>query len=196
MGESIKVYLAEIDGLWLAACVSRGAVIRCSFSKDRDGALSPLRRLGRGVSKPSLDYMGDGSARLAIEAMLRRIRGLSPEEAPPLDLSRLSGFSRRVLEAASRIPRGYVSTYRDVASSIGCVGGWRAVGAALRGNPWPLLIPCHRVVRSDLTIGGYMGSDGEGASLKRRLLEMEGVKFKGERVSPESLWRLGFEADR
>ncbi|MGC8961438.1 MAG: methylated-DNA--[protein]-cysteine S-methyltransferase, partial [Candidatus Bathyarchaeia archaeon] len=134
--------------------------------------------------------------RVAIEAMLRRVRGLNPEETPPLDLSRLSGFSRRVLERASKIPRGYVSTYRDVASSIGCVKGWRAVGTALRNNPFPLLIPCHRVVRSDLTVGGYMGSYNEGTALKRRLLEKEGVKFRGERVSPESFWRLGFEAGR
>lgn len=185
-----------MDGVWFAASVSRGAVMGCAFSRDRDRALSFLEgRLG-GVAVSSRGDRGEGLTRIAVEAMQRRMRGLDPVEDPPLDLSRLTGFKRRVLEMVSRIPRGYVSTYRDVASLIGCVKGYRAVGAALRGNPFPLLIPCHRVVNSDLTIGGYTGLDGEGVWFKRRLLEVEGVKFRGRRVSAESLWRPGLEESR
>ncbi|MEM2122902.1 MAG: MGMT family protein [Candidatus Bathyarchaeia archaeon] len=187
-----------MDDIWLAASTSHGAVVGCAFSRDRDEALSSLKRKLGGIASihPSCEYRRDRLASLAVEAMRRRIMGLNPEEAPPLDLSRLPRFSRRVLEAVSRIPRGCVSTYGDVASFIGCVKGCRAVGTALRNNPLPLLIPCHRVVKSDLTIGGYTALGGEGVAFKRRLLEMEGVKFRGERVSSESLWRLEYEGSR
>ena len=68
--------------------------------------------------------------------------------------------------------------YPDIV--IGCAGGGRAVGRALAENPFPILIPCHRAVRSDGGIGGYQG----GSAMKRSLLAMEGVEFIGEdRVS-------------
>jgi len=93
----------------------------------------------------------------------------------PVDLSRLGSFQRRVLEQLRRIPRGEVRTYRDVAREIGHPGATRAVGTACARNPLPLLIPCHRVIRSDGGLGGY--SLRGGVVLKRRLLEREGVNL-------------------
>jgi len=88
------------------------------------------------------------------------------------------GFQQRVLRAEYGIPRGFVSTYRRIAEHVGCPGGSRAVGGALSGNPFPVIIPCHRAVRSDGGLGGYQG----GLEMKRRLLEMEGVRVRGGRV--------------
>jgi methylated-DNA-[protein]-cysteine S-methyltransferase len=82
-------------------------------------------------------------------------------------------FQRRVLLAEWKIPRGYVSTYGRIAQRIGVPGSARAVGRALAQNPFPLLIPCHRVVRSNGTLGGYQG----GVQMKRVLLEREGITF-------------------
>ncbi len=82
-------------------------------------------------------------------------------------------FQRKVLLAEYAIPRGWVSTYGRIADKIGCAGGGRAVGRALAENPFPILIPCHRAVRSDGGIGGYQG----GAEMKKALLAMEGVEF-------------------
>lgn len=193
----IRVYLAEREGFWLAVSINHGTVIGCSFSREKHEALSSLRRkLGGCLPPPSCEYEVDKLGRLAVEAMWRRINGLNFEEAPPLDLGRLPRFSRGVLEIVSRIPRGSVSTYKDVALILGRPRGWRVVGMALRHNLFPLLIPCHRVVNSDLTIGGYTALGGEGISFKRRLLEVEGVKFRGMRVSPESLWRFQLEEHR
>ncbi len=88
-----------------------------------------------------------------------------------LDLCRT--FQMRVLLAEYGIPRGRISTYGRIARRIGRPEAPRAVGNALAGNPFPIVIPCHRALRSDFSLGGYQG----GAAMKRRLLEMEGVSF-------------------
>ncbi len=74
-----------------------------------------------------------------------------------------------MLLAALSIPRGETRTYAQVAASIGRPRAYRAVGNALNANPFPVLVPCHRVVRSDGRIGGY----AYGAAAKRRLLKLE-----------------------
>ncbi len=84
-----------------------------------------------------------------------------------------SPFQERVLRAEYGIPRGSVSTYGRVARHLGAPGAARAVGRALATNPFPIVIPCHRAIRSDGSLGGYRG----GPRMKRALLEMEGVAF-------------------
>lgn len=94
----------------------------------------------------------------------------------PLDAIRLdicSPFQQKVLRAEHGIPRGSVSTYQRIAGHVRNVKGARAVGTALAGNPFPIIIPCHRAIRSNRTLGGYQG----GLEMKRRLLEMEGIYF-------------------
>jgi O-6-methylguanine DNA methyltransferase len=90
-----------------------------------------------------------------------------------LDLSRLTPFQLSVLQAARRIPAGSVWTYGQVARSIGKPKASRAVGQALGRNPVPIVIPCHRAVASDGSLGGYSG--GGGLDSKRWLLHLEGV---------------------
>jgi O-6-methylguanine DNA methyltransferase len=88
-----------------------------------------------------------------------------------LDLRRLSEFERAVLRQVLHIPRGEVRPYAWVAREIGSPKAVRAVGSALRRNPIPLLIPCHRVVRSDGSAGEYVF----GSEVKRTVLAAEGV---------------------
>jgi len=90
-----------------------------------------------------------------------------------LDFRIVKGFARRVLLADGKIPRGLVTTYGGLAARLGVPGGARAVGNVMAGNPFPLVIPCHRVIRSNGALGGF----GGGLSMKRSLLEMEGVRF-------------------
>ena len=88
------------------------------------------------------------------------------------DLRRLTEFERAVLLKALEIPRGEVRTYGWIAAQIGHPRAVRAVGSALRKNPVPVLIPCHRVVRSDGAIGDYaLGGSAE----KRKILLAEGL---------------------
>ncbi len=91
-------------------------------------------------------------------------------------------FQQRVLLAEYGIPRGSVSTYRRIAAHLGVLRGARAVGNALATNPFPIVIPCHRAIRSDGTLGGYQG----GLAMKRALLMYEGVEVdeRGKVKSP------------
>lgn len=85
-----------------------------------------------------------------------------------LDLSTLTEFQREVLDVVASIPRGKTMTYSQVAERLGRHGAARAVGRALTANPFPLIIPCHRVVAVN-GIGGY----GPGTNLKKMLLDLE-----------------------
>jgi len=87
----------------------------------------------------------------------------------PCDLDGLSPFIRAVLKITAEIPYGEVRSYRWIAEKLGKPRASRAVGNALARNPIPIIIPCHRVVRSDGAIGGF----ALGGSWKRRLLELE-----------------------
>jgi O-6-methylguanine DNA methyltransferase len=118
-------------------------------------------------------------------------RGLRPASAPPrglaealagkgakalkFDLSGLTEFEQAVLRKALEIPRGEVRSYGWVAREIGRPRAVRAVGSALGHNPVPVVIPCHRVVRSDGRIGEY----ALGSPMKRALLDAEGVDVSG-----------------
>jgi methylated-DNA-[protein]-cysteine S-methyltransferase len=91
----------------------------------------------------------------------------------PIDLSVLTPFQRNVLAIACRITPGKVWTYHRVAEEMGRPKSSRPVGQALARNPVPIVIPCHRVIASDGTLGGYSG--GSGLKAKRWLLRLEGA---------------------
>jgi methylated-DNA-[protein]-cysteine S-methyltransferase len=87
----------------------------------------------------------------------------------PVDLSPLTAFQRAILGATARVPYGEVATYATVAERAGNRRASRAAGAALGSNPVPIVVPCHRVLASDGSLGGY----GGGLDAKRRLLRLE-----------------------
>lgn len=89
----------------------------------------------------------------------------------PVDLRLTRGFGRAVLEAAATIPYGHVRTYTEVAAAAGRPAAARATGNALGANPVPIVVPCHRVVRSGGGFGGYTG----GRHVKEHLLQLEGA---------------------
>ncbi len=94
-------------------------------------------------------------------------------EVDLLSLDICSSFQRSVLLAEYMVPRGWVTTYGRIAAHLGVSGGARAVGGALAGNPFPIVIPCHRAIRSDGTLGGFQG----GLAMKRTLLAYEGIEL-------------------
>lgn len=87
----------------------------------------------------------------------------------PIDWSLIRGFARSVLERTAAIPFGEARTYAQIAAEAGSPRGSRAAGNALGGNPIPIVIPCHRVLRSGGALGGYTG----GLDRKRHLLALE-----------------------
>lgn len=121
------------------------------------GAISP-----RVLAAPArLDDAARGLERL-IEGSARGYDG-------PLDLRLAQGFGLRVVERLREIPYGETRSYAQVADAVGSPRAVRAVGTACRRNPLPIAIPCHRVVRSDGSLGQYAG----GPTAKRRLLAVE-----------------------
>ena len=88
----------------------------------------------------------------------------------PLDFSRGTAFQRRVWKTLRAIPYGELWSYRGLASRVGGVQYARAVGGAVGANPLPIMVPCHRVIAQDATIGGF----SSGLPAKRRLLALEG----------------------
>jgi len=80
-----------------------------------------------------------------------------------------TGFAQKVYKAVLSIPLGEVRSYKWVAKKAGRPKAFRAVGRILKDNPWPIIIPCHRVVKSDNNLGGY----SLGIDKKKRLLELE-----------------------
>ncbi|MGH3961818.1 MAG: methylated-DNA--[protein]-cysteine S-methyltransferase [Pseudonocardiaceae bacterium] len=135
------------------------------------------------------DAVGDSDAEFAAGFRARFARPLQPGTRPPtgllpalrtgrvtalrFDLRELTAFDQAVLHAAATIPRGQVRPYRWIAEQVGRPGAVRAVGSALGRNPVPVLIGCHRVIRSDGTVGDYVF----GTETKSRLLAVEGTNL-------------------
>jgi len=90
-----------------------------------------------------------------------------------LDLSHLTDFQRRVVNACRRIKAGRCKSYGELATAAGFPGAARAVGSVMRGNRFPLIVPCHRVIAAGGNLGGY--SCPAGLTMKERLLEREGA---------------------
>jgi methylated-DNA-[protein]-cysteine S-methyltransferase len=125
------------------------------------------RRFGRA---PRLEQAPDAEL---LGRLRRHLAGVR-RSGLKIDLRGLTAFERAVLEKAREIPRGEVRPYGWVAREIGRPRAVRAVGSALAKNPVPLLIPCHRVVRNDGSVGQYVF----GSAIKRALLTSEGAHFR------------------
>ena len=104
----------------------------------------------------------------------------------------ITPFQDRVYAATCQIPKGRVTTYRDLAKMIGC-GSSQAVGQALKRNPFAPEVPCHRIVASDRHLGGFMGGhSNDKLAKKRELLLAEGVVFDADgRVAAQHFWSVG-----
>ncbi len=134
-----------------------------------ESGITGIRLLPEGAPTPRVTGPGRRWAERAAAELREYLAGERVFFDVPWDLRTLPPFSRRVLEAAARIPFGDVRTYGEVARAIRAPRASRAVGNALGSNPVPLVIPCHRVIRGDGTTGGY----GLGPALKDRLLTLE-----------------------
>lgn len=151
-------------GLLLLAATAQG-LVRVAFDvEDHDAVLDTLARR---VSPRVLAAPGrlDTGARQVEEYFAGRRHAFDL----PLDLRLATGFRRRVLDHLVAIGYGSTESYTQVAEAAGSPRAVRAVGSACATNPLPVVVPCHRVLRSDGSLGGYVG----GLSAKRVLLDLE-----------------------
>ena len=165
----VDVVFARIEspfGELLIASTPKGIVQLSLHGYDQD---ETLEELARKVSPRVLESPG----RLAgVRKQLDEyFAGKRKNFDVPLDWQLSHGFALRVLKATARIPYGKVSSYREMAEKAGNVRATRAAGNALGGNAIPIIVPCHRVLRTGGGLGGY----GGGLSMKEALLKMEGA---------------------
>ena len=154
-------------GPLVVAATPKG-LVRVSYSEFR-GEDEVLEELARRVSPRVLEAPArlDPVRRELDEYFEGRREGFDV----PIDWSYLAGFTREVLRATARIGFGEVSTYAGVAAEAGSPRAVRAAGNALGANPMPVVVPCHRVLRTGGTLGGYTG----GIERKEFLLRLEGA---------------------
>jgi len=166
------VVYARVDaplGPLVAAATARG-LARLAYEDSGGGLDAVLDGLAARLSPRIVEAPGrlDGVRRELDEYFAGRRRGFDV----PVDLSLVSGpFARRLLEATARIPFGDTASYREMAAAAGSPRAVRAAGNALSANPVPIVVPCHRVLRTGGGLGGYTG----GLDKKARLLALEGV---------------------
>jgi methylated-DNA-[protein]-cysteine S-methyltransferase len=170
-GAQADVGYAELDspvGPLVVAGTRRG-LARVAYADFHGGVDAVLDELAETLSPRILE----DRARLATVAreLDEYFEGRRTAFDVPLDWGLTKGFGRRILQATADIPFGATSTYRGVAAGAGNERAVRAAGNALGSNPLPIVVPCHRVLRTGGALGGYTG----GLERKVRLLALEGV---------------------
>lgn len=163
-------------GRLLAAQSTRGLVaLKFMDSDDSADVLAALRRRFDIIEDDSLAAEIGGE----IEALMRG--DTSAVSARPVDLSLVeSDFQRRALSRLRRVPAGSVISYQALAAAVGVPSGQRAIGNTVASNPIPIYVPCHRVIRSDGSLGNY----GGGPERKFKLLRAEGFAVDVRRRMP------------
>ena len=154
---------------------------RCGVSWSGDGITGVELPSSRTRDVPTLDERAPAFVRAAAEAMAAVLAGERRDLRDiPLDERRLDPFRRRVYAATRAIAPGTTATYGWVARAIGQPDGARDVGAALARNPFPIVVPCHRVLAASGALHGFSAPGG--LATKRRMLELEGAPGFGQQV--------------
>jgi methylated-DNA-[protein]-cysteine S-methyltransferase len=166
------------------AATSRGIVAIEQATTDEAFEAMLRARLHRPVLPALQAGVDDGDPRLTVldaaaAALDALLAGRPVDSDVPIDLSDRPAWDQAVLAAVRAIPWGTTVSYGEIARRVGAAGAARAVGGAVGRNPVSLLVPCHRVIAADGTLGGY-GGDGWGGRVaalerKRALLAREGV---------------------
>jgi methylated-DNA-[protein]-cysteine S-methyltransferase len=163
----IYIYHKQMKDVWYSAAVQNDQLLATNFSlKEQDLG----RLLGRLPSNVTFQVAEEPNQLLTevLEALKRIFNGEDRDSYEfNIDMEYLSNYTKKVLNCTRLVPVGYVTTYGAIANVSGGIA--RSVGRVEASNPFPLLIPCHRVVRSDLSIGGY----GYGTQVKLELLRRE-----------------------
>jgi len=168
----LNLHCKKIGETWYAAALDGDKVVATNFSSNQKTAMQPLLK-GLPYNVP-FETMEKPSAKAdeVFKAMSAILEGKDVSFKLEFEMKRLPRTTRRVLELMSLIPTGYVTTYGALAKVAGT--GPRVAGRACATNPFAPIIPCHRVVASDLSLHGY----GGGLKLKWRILKKEDRGYK------------------
>ncbi|MEM3616335.1 MAG: MGMT family protein [Candidatus Bathyarchaeia archaeon] len=174
----INLHAKSYESVWFGVACNDKSVFATAFAPNRELVLRILLK-----SIPfnvPFQYLEEGTflANQAVATLRDIYNGKDAHNKFSLNMEFLSNYMRGVLRATAQIPVGYVTSYGAIAKAAG--GSPRAVGRAMALNPFPLFVPCHRVVASDFSLGGY----GGGLQVKMRILSREKRGYSKEREIP------------
>lgn len=163
----ISLYTKNIEGTWFGVANSEKKVFATSFGDEEENVMRNL--LKRIAFNEPFQYSENASAfaEKVILCLKDVYDGKGLAQGLPLATEHLSEYAKKLIETVSLIPLGYVASYAAVAEVAG--GSPRAVGRVMALNPFPLIVPCHRVVNSNFGLGGY----GGGLKVKLAILKRE-----------------------
>ena len=165
-----RAYCCQVDGPFGPVYLARTqrGVCRVSFRRTEDDFMQELER------RELLPERAASKLTREMRELEDYFSGRAKRFHVPIDLRWVTPFQRKVLDATSGVPFGEVVSYSDIARRIGNPAARRAVGGALGRNPVAIVVPCHRVVAADGSIGGYTG----GLDIKRELMRIEGISLE------------------
>ena len=172
----IEIYSQNIEDTWFAIAVNQQQIITSSFGADQQTTIQnvlsniPFNMAFQAFHEPV------PSAKNVLTTLKRVYDGKKVNENLSLATAHLPAYTKKVLKITEAIPLGYVTSYGAIAKAVG--GGPRAVGNIMASNPLAPIVPCHRVVRSDFTLGGY----GFGLKNKIQLLSREKQGFSSSKI--------------
>jgi O-6-methylguanine DNA methyltransferase len=172
----IEIYSQNLEDTWFAIALNQQQIVTSSFGPTQQTALNnilcniPFSLPFQVFHEPTV------FAKEAMGKLKLIYDGKDNYTNPPLSTSHLPTYTKKILKTTSAIPLGYVTSYGAIAKAAG--GGPRAVGNIMASNPFAPIVPCHRVVRADFSLGGY----GFGLKVKMQLL---GREKRGFSVSKE-----------
>jgi methylated-DNA-[protein]-cysteine S-methyltransferase len=170
--QMMEVYSQNFNGVWFGFACAQQRIITSYFGATQQLTLSKILCKIQFNVPFQVFHEPSPFARNVLASLKCLYDGKNIDVSLPLALNRLPTYTQRVLKATLQIPLGYVTTYGLMAKALG--GGPRAVGNIMASNPFALIVPCHRIVKSDFGIGGYgMG----GIKVKVELLSREKQGF-------------------
>ena len=185
----ITISVKKFDKIWFGTAIQVGGeIIKISFSKSRKDVLNEIIK---SVPQKWQIRNNNSEGQTVLVSINKLFHGEKNNNQLKIDLNQATTFQRKVYSLLRKIPKGKVSTYSIIAKAVGHRGAYRAVGNVMASNPFPLLIPCHRIINSNLRIGNYSIpglNEIESSKLKLQILLNEGVKFKENKVVYEHIY--------
>ena len=171
----LHVYAKKAGSVWFGVAFEGQRILATTFGPSEKSVLQGLR--GSLLSRTPFQRLEKSEfAERVITALKEAYDGKEVSQNFSFDTGRLSSYRKKITQAVCSIPTGYVASYGGVARAAG--GSPRAVGRVMASNPFPPLCPCHRVVSSDFTLGGY----GGGLDVKLEFLRRERRGYSSKKV--------------
>jgi len=171
----ISIYHKKTGDLWYSTAIEHNKIWGIVFTRSEKEALNKLLA-SLPYKKPfKLENTASALAEKIFDIMKSVLAGENVSWNFEFEQSHLSPYAQKVLNCLAKVPVGYVTTYKALARAVG--SGPRAVGQIMALNPFAPLVPCHRVIKADFSLGGYGGSS-QHSQLKRTLLQREDKGFE------------------